>query len=141
VWLFSTQAVSRIDVAAEGARNATGMARSGQGDAHSDYPDLFALSSAPHLAERGLPFRSNQGDAMDTQNERLEAQADLLAEEALHELGEAPLDEPDEYAEQCDYAACYPWLADVICAHPHDSTILAALHGSEAAEDDTDAAY
>jgi hypothetical protein len=75
---------------------------------------------------------------MDRQNETLERQADLLAEEALHELGEVPLDEPDEYAEQCNYAGCYPWLADVICAHPHDSVILSALNGGDAAEDDTE---
>lgn len=71
------------------------------------------------------------------QNELLETQADLLAEEALHELGNAPLDEPDDYAEQCDYAGCYPWLADVICAHPHENVIHLALHGSDAVEDDS----
>jgi len=33
-----------------------------------------------------------------------------LVAEALHELGETPLDEPDEYAEQCDYAdAIHGW--------------------------------
>lgn len=73
---------------------------------------------------------------MDKQNETLETQVDLLAEEALHELGNAPLDEPDDYAEQCNYAGCYPWLADVICAHPHENVIHAALHGGDAAEDD-----
>jgi len=72
---------------------------------------------------------------MNTQNEILEARADLLAEEALHELGEVALDEPDDYATQCDYAGCFPWLADVICAHPHDSVVLSAFHGGDAAED------
>ena len=72
---------------------------------------------------------------MNTQNEILEARADLLAEEALYELGEVALDEPDDYATQCDYAGCFPWLADVICAHPHDSAVLSALHGGDAAED------
>jgi hypothetical protein len=75
---------------------------------------------------------------MDTQNEALDLQADQLAEDALHELGEVPLDVHDEYAEQCDYAGCYPWLAEVICAHPRDSATLSALHGVEAAEEDTD---
>lgn len=75
---------------------------------------------------------------MNIQNEALEARADLLAEEALHELGDILLDEPDDYATQCDYAGCFPWLADVICAHPHDSEILSALHGDDAAAEDTD---
>lgn len=65
-----------------------------------------------------------------------DTQADLLAAEALHELGETPLDEPDEYAEQCDYAGCYPWLAEVIRAHPHDNTIQVALHAGGTADDD-----
>ncbi len=68
---------------------------------------------------------------MNNPNETLDARADRLAEEALNELGTIPLDEPDEYATQCDYAGCFPWLADVICAHPHDSEILAALHGCD----------
>ena len=63
--------------------------------------------------------------------ETLEMQADRLAEEALHELGEVPFDEPDDYTRQCDYAGCYPWLSDVIRAHPHDSAILSALRGSD----------
>jgi hypothetical protein len=75
---------------------------------------------------------------MDMKNATLEAQADRLAEEALHELGDAPLDEPDDYAEQCDYAGCYPWLADVICAHPHDGTPHAVFLESDAAEENTD---
>ncbi|MDO9221724.1 MAG: hypothetical protein Q7T90_11915 [Thiobacillus sp.] len=66
-----------------------------------------------------------------------DTQADLLAAEALHELGETPLDEPDEYADQCDYAGCYPWLADVIRAHPHDNAIHAALHAGGTADDDS----
>lgn len=64
---------------------------------------------------------------MNIQNEALEARADLLAEEALHELGDVPLDEPDDYAMQCDYAGCFPWLADVICAHPHEHPIHPVL--------------
>jgi len=75
---------------------------------------------------------------MDRQDETLEIQADRLAEEALHELGEVPFDESDDYAKQCDYAGCYPWLSEVICAHPHDSAILAALRGSDAAGEDPD---
>ncbi|MDP1927538.1 MAG: hypothetical protein Q8K62_03405 [Thiobacillus sp.] len=66
-----------------------------------------------------------------------DTQADLLAAEALHELGETPLDEPDEYADQCDYAGCYPWLADVIRAHPHDNAIHVALYAGGMAADDS----
>lgn len=66
-----------------------------------------------------------------------DTQADLLAAEALHELGETPLDEPDEYAEQCDYAGCYPWLAEVIRAHPHDNAIQVALHAAGPVDDDS----
>jgi hypothetical protein len=73
---------------------------------------------------------------MNMHDKMLETQADLLAEEALHALGEAPLDEPDEYAEQCDYAGCYPWLGEVVHAHPHDNAIHTALHGGDATEDD-----
>jgi len=69
---------------------------------------------------------------MNRQFETLDMQADRLAEEALHELGDEPFDEPDDYARQCDYAGCYPWLAEVICAHPHDSAIISALRGSDA---------
>lgn len=75
---------------------------------------------------------------MHNPTQTLEAKADLLAEEALHELGEIPLDEPDDYDTQCDYAGCYPWLADVICAHPHDSVVLSALHGGDAGEEETE---
>lgn len=75
---------------------------------------------------------------MSRQFETLDMQADRLAEEALHELGDAPFDEPDDYARQCDYAGCYPWLAEVICAHPHDSAILAALRDSDAGAQDLD---
>ena len=76
---------------------------------------------------------------MDTRAETHEiadTQADLLAAEALHELGETPLDEPDEYADQCDYAGCYPWLAEVIRSHPHDNTIQVVLHTDGPADDD-----
>lgn len=74
---------------------------------------------------------------MNTNDAALEAQADLLAEEALHELGDTPLDEPDEYAEQCNYAGCYPWLEAVVCAHPHDSPIHPVAH-DDASDLDTD---
>lgn len=73
---------------------------------------------------------------MNIQNETLEALADQLANEALHALGEVPLDDLDDYATQCDYAGCFPWLADFICAHPHDSVIFSALHASEATDVD-----
>ena len=86
----------------------------------------------------GFEVQSSQGDVVNIQNETLEIRADLLAEEALHELGDIPLDEPDECDVQCDYAGCFPWLADVICAHPHDSVALFVLHGGDAAEEDPD---
>lgn len=78
------------------------------------------------------------GDTMDTRNDALDAQADQLVKEALHELGDAPLDEYDEYAEQCDFAGCYPWLAEVVCARPHDSATLSALQGDALAIEDTE---
>jgi hypothetical protein len=81
----------------------------------------------------------NEGDAMDKQNERLDSQADRLAEEALHELGDVPLDEPDDYARQCDFAGCYPWLLDVICAHPHDSAVLSVARTSMLVDEASDA--
>lgn len=74
---------------------------------------------------------------MSMQFETLEMLADRLAEEALHELGDAPFDEPDDYTRQCDYAGC-PWLSDVICAHPHDSAILSALRGIDPEADEPD---
>lgn len=75
---------------------------------------------------------------MHNPTQTLEAKADLLAEEALHELGEIPLDEPDDYATQCDYAGCFPWVADVISAHPHDGAFIAAWHGVDVATEDAD---
>lgn len=75
---------------------------------------------------------------MDTQNEILELQADRLAEEALNELGDEPFDEPDDYIRQCDYAGCYPWLSDVICAHPHDSAMRSALRGGDVPDEDSE---
>ncbi|OYX25954.1 MAG: hypothetical protein B7Z03_15155 [Hydrogenophilales bacterium 32-62-9] len=66
-----------------------------------------------------------------------DTQADLLADEALQELGETLLDEPDEYADQCDYAGCYPWLAEVIRSHPHDNALQAAQLVSGVADDDS----
>ncbi|MEQ1592635.1 MAG: hypothetical protein ABL892_09630 [Thiobacillaceae bacterium] len=71
-------------------------------------------------------------------NTTLDAKADLLAEAALHELGDTLLDvdEPDEYAGQVDYAGCYPWLADVIYAHPLDGEIRAVLYGMDSTESD-----
>lgn len=75
---------------------------------------------------------------MSMQFETPEMQADRLAEEALLELGDAPFDESDDYTRQCDYAGCYPWLSDVICAHPHDSAILSALRGRDPAAEEPD---
>lgn len=71
---------------------------------------------------------------MDTQKQTPEAQADQLADEALHQLGETLLDESDEYAEQCDYAGCYPWLKDIIWVPPNE--YLAGY--DDASLDDTD---
>jgi hypothetical protein len=75
---------------------------------------------------------------MDKHAETLETLAELPAEEALDEFDFLPPDDPDDYADQCNYAGCYPWLADFICAHPHDTALHAALHGNFAAEDDAD---
>lgn len=75
---------------------------------------------------------------MEAKNGTLESQADLLAAQALHELGSVPLDEPDEYAEQCNYAGCYPWLAEVIHAHPHDSVTRYVGRNVDTAVEDTD---
>lgn len=66
-----------------------------------------------------------------------DTQADLLADEALHELGETLLDEPDEYADQCDFAGCYPWLSEVIRSHPHDNTLQGALLANGVTDDDS----
>ena len=66
-----------------------------------------------------------------------DTQADQLAAEALQELGETLLDEPDEYADQCDYAGCYPWLAEVIRSHPHDHSLQGALLANGVADDDS----
>ncbi|OGU24315.1 MAG: hypothetical protein A2580_06580 [Hydrogenophilales bacterium RIFOXYD1_FULL_62_11] len=77
---------------------------------------------------------------MATHTEPLEisdTQADQLAAEALQELGETLLDEPDEYADQCDYAGCYPWLAEVIRSHPHDNALQGALLANGVADDDS----
>lgn len=87
--------------------------------------------------ERGFTLRPNMRNTMDTQNETLETQAGLLAEEALHEPGSTPFDEPDEYTEQCNYAGCYPWLAEVICASPHDSVVISGLCSSDGPEEET----
>lgn len=81
----------------------------------------------------GIPH--NKGSAMDKQDERLDRQADRLAEEALHELGDVPLDEADDYRRQYDYAGCFPWLPDVIHTHPYDSTIRTALRGPHAEDE------
>lgn len=72
---------------------------------------------------------------MNTPTRILDEQADLVAEAALRELGDTPLDEPDEYAEQCDYAGCYPWLSEVIHAHP-GSVHFNAADGADGSGDD-----
>jgi hypothetical protein len=56
-----------------------------------------------------------------------EARADQRVDEALHELGDLPLDEIDEYADQLEYAGCYPWIAAIRLAHPHDPAIQSWL--------------
>ena len=76
-------------------------------------------------------------DTFDDTREIFDAQADLLEVEALHELGEIPLDKADEYADQCDYAGCYPWLAEVIHSHPHDTAAHVAMHAAGPADYDS----
>lgn len=138
---FSTLAVLRTDIAAGGVHEVPGMARSGQ-------PPMDAGTFGPHEFDAAvircslywatIDASERSWDVMATNNTPQEAQADLLAEEALHELGDTPLDEPDEYAEQCDYAGCYPWLEEVIRAQPPGSAIHTALHGDDAALQDAD---
>ncbi|MEW5967906.1 MAG: hypothetical protein AB1720_13075 [Pseudomonadota bacterium] len=53
--------------------------------------------------------------------------------------GWLPLDDADDYAEQCDYAGCYPWLADFIGAHPYDPMLRAARDAGTGVDDDADA--
>lgn len=74
---------------------------------------------------------------MNRLDQTLETQADRLAEEALCELVDSPIDEPDEYAEQCNYAGCYPWLAGVIHAHPYDRARFISAHSVDSCGDDS----
>lgn len=55
---------------------------------------------------------------MDIKNQTRKVQVDMPNEEALNEFGEAWTVAPDEYAKQCDYAGCYPWLIDFIGTPP-----------------------
>lgn len=48
-----------------------------------------------------------------------ETEADAMADTALRELGEIPLDLHDEYDELWEYAGCYPWLGETIHLPPH----------------------
>ncbi|MEQ1663100.1 MAG: hypothetical protein ABL877_10450 [Thiobacillus sp.] len=73
---------------------------------------------------------------MNTRETELDHQADLLAEAALHELGNTPLDEPDEYAEQCDDADCYPWLGALVCAHPHAYPLASIMRDTSCLDPD-----
>lgn len=50
-----------------------------------------------------------------------------------------PLDDADDYAEQHEYAGCYPWLAEFIGAHPLDPMLRAARDAALALDDDADA--
>jgi len=72
----------------------------------------------------------------DMENDMHDDAADHLADEALNELGADPLDPPDEYAELCEFAGCYPWMDDFVLSHPHDAAVLASLRG-DIAEPDT----
>jgi len=75
---------------------------------------------------------------MDKHTGTPEKKAGQSTEEALDEFDFLPPDDPDDYADQCNYAGCYPWLPDFICAHPHDIALRAARRGGVAAEDDAD---
>lgn len=62
-------------------------------------------------------------------NEISDIEADLLATEALNELG-CPLPQAsDEYEELINHAGSYPWLQEIVNPHPHDSAILASIRG------------
>ena len=63
----------------------------------------------------------------------------LLAEDALHDQECALPDEIDEYARQCDFAGCYPWTGEVMCARPHDAVIHSIMRGSAVSEEGLDA--
>jgi len=75
---------------------------------------------------------------MEEHTEALETLAEPPAEEALDEFDFLRADDPDDYADQCSYAGCYPWLPDFICVHPHDIALHAARRAGVAAEDDAD---
>jgi hypothetical protein len=68
-------------------------------------------------------------------NKTPEERGSLLTEDALHKLGYALSDEADEYAKQCDFAGCYPWLGEVMCARPHDAVIHSIMCGSKITEE------
>lgn len=76
---------------------------------------------------------------MAKRNKNLEERTGLLAEDTLHEQGCARPDEIDEYAKQCDFAGCYPWLGEVMCARPHDAVIHSVMCGREVTEEGLDA--
>jgi hypothetical protein len=82
-----------------------------------------------------IGFRSNQTERDAMQEDTLEAQVDQLADEALQELGVTSIDLPDEYEDQCNYAGCFPWLREVLCAHPHVETMLSASYDSDGPQD------
>jgi len=73
---------------------------------------------------------------MNIENDPLDAEADQIVEAALQELGPDSLIESDACSEPGDYDECDPWLADVICAHPHDSAVLTARYGDNDTSED-----
>ncbi|MBW8328616.1 MAG: hypothetical protein K0M48_05505 [Thiobacillus sp.] len=75
---------------------------------------------------------------MDTHNRNPDRQADLLAEDTLYEFADDPFDEFDEYDAQYNYAGCYPWLAEVICAQPREIALLPSFLDSDTSIEDAD---
>lgn len=65
------------------------------------------------------------------QPDPLESEADAMADAALTELGEIPLDLPDEYADLCEYAGCYPWLEEMAFLQRHHDGLSGIAPGDD----------
>lgn len=65
------------------------------------------------------------------QPDPFESEADAMADAALTELGEIPLDQPDEYADLCEYAGCYPWLGETAFLQRHSEAFSAVSFSDE----------
>ena len=68
-----------------------------------------------------------------------EAMEDANADPETEDCGWLPLDNADDCIAQCEYAGCYPWLADFIGTHPYDPMLRAARNTGDSIDDDPDA--